>query len=58
MIWILIVLVTSDTELYDLESLLEGQSCSSRTTSDNELPDLPADMDVLRAKSNPSFMAY
>ena len=43
----------TDTELYDLESLLEGQSGGSRATSDNELPDLPTDMDVLRAELTP-----
>ena len=41
---------TIDTELYDLESLLEGKSGGNRATSDNELPDLPANMDALRAE--------
>ena len=42
-----------DTELYDLELLLEGQSGGNRATSDNELPDLPADMYALRAELTP-----
>ena len=44
---------TIDTELYDLELLCEGQSGGNRATSDNELPDLPADMDALRAELTP-----
>ena len=32
---------------------MEGQSNGNRATSDNELPDLPADMDVLRAELTP-----
>ena len=39
----------SDTELYDLESLMESQSGGSRVTTDNELPD----MDDLRAELTP-----
>ena len=40
----------TDTEIYDLELLMEGPSGGSRVTTDNELPDLPADMDNLRAQ--------
>ena len=48
---------TTDIELYDLGSILERQSGGSRATSDNELPDLPADMEVLKAELT-RFMAY
>ena len=44
---------TTDAELYDLRSLLEGQSGGSRAASDNELPGLPADIDALRAELTP-----
>ena len=44
---------TIHTELYDIESILEGQSGGNRATSDNELADLPAYMEVLRAELTP-----
>ena len=30
----------------------------SRATSDNELPDLPADVEWIKGRINPSCMAY